>query len=64
MTLTPRERVLRTLRHEPVDRLPTQVNYTTTMGQRMSEHFGVSARNCRRDWVTTWCAWASRMNHV
>ena len=43
MTLTARERVLRTLRHEPVDRLPTQVNYTTTMGQRMSEHFGVSA---------------------
>jgi uroporphyrinogen decarboxylase len=42
MQLTPRERVLRALRHEPVDRLPTQVNHTATMGQRMAEHFGIS----------------------
>ncbi len=41
MELTRRERVLRALTYEPVDRLPTQFNYTASMGQRMAEHFGV-----------------------
>ncbi|MEA2026456.1 MAG: hypothetical protein U9O18_07175, partial [Chloroflexota bacterium] len=41
MELTRRERVLRALRYEPVDRLPTQFNYTGSMGRRMAEHFGV-----------------------
>ncbi len=41
MSLTRRERVRRALRHEPVDRLPTQVGWTASMGQRMAEHLGV-----------------------
>jgi len=41
MELTRRERVLRALRYEPVDRLPTQFNYTASMGRRMAEHFSV-----------------------
>lgn len=38
-----KERLLRTFRHEPVDRLPTQINYTAAMGARMTAHFGVPA---------------------
>jgi uroporphyrinogen decarboxylase len=41
MPLTRRERVLRVLRHEPVDRLPTQVGWTGAMGARLAEHLGV-----------------------
>lgn len=36
-----KERLLRAFRHEPVDRLPTQVSYTARMGARMAAHFGV-----------------------
>ncbi len=32
----------RALRHEPVDRIPTQVNYTPAMGQRMAARLGVT----------------------
>lgn len=31
----------RALLHEPVDRLPTQINYTAAMGQKLAEHFGL-----------------------
>ena len=41
MNLTHKERLLRTLRRQPVDRLPTQINYTASMGRALSEHFGV-----------------------
>jgi uroporphyrinogen decarboxylase len=41
MTLTRRERVRRALRGELVDRLPTQVGWTTAMGGRLAEHFCV-----------------------
>jgi len=34
--------VLRALRREPVDRLPTQSNYTRKMGRLLSEHFGIA----------------------
>jgi uroporphyrinogen decarboxylase len=37
-----KERVLRTLRRESVDRLPTQCNYTPAMGRLLAAHFGVS----------------------
>ncbi len=40
--LTKKERMLRALRREPVDRLPVQINYTRAMGQLLSAHFGVS----------------------
>ena len=41
MTLTHKERLRRAIRHEPVDRLPTQINYTGRQGERMAAHFGV-----------------------
>jgi uroporphyrinogen decarboxylase len=31
----------RALRREPVDTLPTQSNYTSAMGKRLAEHFGI-----------------------
>ena len=42
MTVTCKERMRRALNHEPVDRIPTQVNYTQAMGQRMAAHLGVT----------------------
>ena len=42
MTVTHKERMRRALRHEPVDRLPTQVNYTDAMGPRMAARLGVT----------------------
>jgi uroporphyrinogen decarboxylase len=37
-----KERLLRAFRHEPVDRLPTQINYTAGMGAKMAAHFGLA----------------------
>jgi uroporphyrinogen decarboxylase len=37
-----KERVLRALRSEPVDRLPTQCNYTPAMGRLLARHFGIA----------------------
>ncbi|MFN2202052.1 MAG: uroporphyrinogen decarboxylase family protein [Caldilineaceae bacterium] len=37
-----KERVLRALRHRPVDRIPTQINYTGSMGSKLAAQFGVS----------------------
>jgi uroporphyrinogen decarboxylase len=42
MTLANKERIQRALRREPVDRLPTQINYTPAMGEKLSTHLGVS----------------------
>lgn len=42
MPLTKKERMLRALRREPVDRIPTQTNYTPAMGRILCRHFGVS----------------------
>ena len=39
--MTCRERLQRALRHEPVDRLPTQVGYTGAAGERLAAHLGV-----------------------
>jgi uroporphyrinogen decarboxylase len=41
VALSRRERVRRALRHEPLDRLPTHIGWTTEMGRRLSDHFGV-----------------------
>jgi uroporphyrinogen decarboxylase len=41
MGLTRKERVRRAFRREPVDRLPTQINYTPTMGEKLASHLGV-----------------------
>ncbi len=43
MDVTPKERLRRALAHEPVDRIPTQINYTERMGAAMATHFGVAA---------------------
>lgn len=42
MTLTPKERLRRAIRHEPLDRLPTQINYTGRQGEQMAAYFGVA----------------------
>jgi uroporphyrinogen decarboxylase len=42
MTLTHKERLRRALRHQPIDRLPTQINYTAAMGQKLAAHFNIS----------------------
>jgi uroporphyrinogen decarboxylase len=43
VNLTHKERVLCALRYQPVDRLPTQVNYTASMGRALGAHFGMPA---------------------
>ncbi|RME49616.1 MAG: hypothetical protein D6791_00310 [Chloroflexi bacterium] len=42
MTMTHKERMRRAVQHEPVDRLPTQINYTDEMAEILAAHFGVS----------------------
>ena len=42
MTITHKERLRRALCNEPVDHLPTQINYTGAMGVKLAEHFSVS----------------------
>jgi len=42
MQLTGKERVRQAIRHEAVDRLPTQINYTGRQAARMAAHFGLS----------------------
>jgi len=37
-----KERTLRALRREPVDRLPTQCNYTRAMGRLLAAHFRIA----------------------
>jgi uroporphyrinogen decarboxylase len=41
--VTHKERLLRALRYQRVDRLPTQVNYTASMGRAIAEHLGLSS---------------------
>jgi uroporphyrinogen decarboxylase len=40
--MTHKERMRRALTRQPVDRLPTQVNYTTRMGALLADHLGVT----------------------
>jgi uroporphyrinogen decarboxylase len=42
MELSRKARMRRAVMHEPVDRVPSQVNYTAAMGQAMARHFRVS----------------------
>jgi uroporphyrinogen decarboxylase len=41
MTLTPKQRTLRALTYQHVDRLPTQINYTQAAGEKLAAHFYV-----------------------
>lgn len=45
MNLTAKERLRRAIRHEPLDYLPTQINYTARQGERMVAHFGVALKD-------------------
>lgn len=45
MILTHKERMRRALTHEPVDRIPTQVNFTGGAGAALAAHFGVAVEN-------------------
>lgn len=42
--LTHKERLYRALHHQPVDRLPTQINYTANMGAKMAAHFQIPVK--------------------
>lgn len=42
VAVSPKRRVDSALRYEKVDRLPTQVNYTQAMGERLAARYGVS----------------------
>jgi len=42
-SLSKKERTRRALAREPVDRLPTQVNYTAAMGEKLAAWFHVPA---------------------
>jgi len=42
MSYSKKERMLRALKRQPVDRLPTQSNYTRKMGALLAEHFGIA----------------------
>jgi len=42
MTLTYKERMRRALLRQPIDRLPTQINYTTRLGQQLAVHFQIA----------------------
>jgi len=42
MLLTKKERLKRAMTYQEVDRLPTQVNYTKSMGEKLAGHLGVS----------------------
>jgi uroporphyrinogen decarboxylase len=41
MTITFRERLQRAFTHQPVDHLPTQVNYTQSMGEKLATYFDI-----------------------
>jgi uroporphyrinogen decarboxylase len=48
MALTRKERLRRALLHQPIDRVPTQINYTARMGQKLAAHFNVFAADLPR----------------
>ena len=48
MTLNHKERMQRALWRQPVDRIPTQINYTASMGQKLAAHFNVAVAELPR----------------
>lgn len=46
--LMPRERMLRAIDRQSVDRLPVQINYTGLMGKKLAAHFGCSMADLPR----------------
>ncbi|MBE2223071.1 MAG: hypothetical protein IAF02_16120, partial [Anaerolineae bacterium] len=41
MSLTRKERMRLAITHQPVDYIPSQINYTPGMGKTMSAHFNI-----------------------
>ena len=41
--MTPKERVKLSLAHKPIDFIPTQINYTQNLADRMCDHFGITS---------------------
>lgn len=42
MTMTHKERMWRAIHYEPVDQIPTQINYTHAMGLKLVDHFEIT----------------------
>lgn len=42
MSLTHKARMKRAITYQPVDRLPTQINYTAAVGEKLAAYFGVT----------------------
>lgn len=49
MSLTHKERLRRALLYQPIDRIPTQINYTASMGQKLAAHFNVSTADLPKE---------------
>ena len=64
MQLTHKERLRRAIRHEPVDRLPTQINYTGRQGEQLAPTLALPWRNCRTDSTITCGGWSSPMRRA
>jgi uroporphyrinogen decarboxylase len=49
LKFSPKQRMATAIQHQPVDHLPTQINYTQTMGEVLASHLGVSFQDlpCR-----------------
>jgi uroporphyrinogen decarboxylase len=41
--MRPKERVKLSLTHQPVDNIPTQINFTQSLGEQLSSHFGIAS---------------------
>jgi len=41
--MTSKERVILSLTHQPIDYIPTQVNYTQSLAEKMCAHFGIAS---------------------
>jgi uroporphyrinogen decarboxylase len=46
--LSPKERLCQAIAHQTVDRIPTQVNYTDSMGQLLAGYLGVPVKELNR----------------
>ncbi|MBI4927130.1 MAG: hypothetical protein HY835_05150 [Anaerolineae bacterium] len=44
MSMNPRERILAAIRHQPVDRIPTDIWATGEVWEKLYEHFGIAGR--------------------
>src|SRR5512139_2448778 len=48
MILNHKERMQRALLRQPIDRIPTQINYTASMGQKLAASFGTAVTDLPR----------------